>query len=773
MPIVTTPSDNLLTNNAAPTFSGTAEPFAHVPVFDGSTQIGNPQASVDGSWAFTPASGLDDGTHLWRVRAVDAAGNRSDYTPLRTLKIDTQAPEAPVIVNPAAAAQVATRTPTFSGSAEAQATISVYEGAEQLCSISADSGGSWSCVSNVELPDGPHQVDVIARDGAGNESVAAQRSFELDATAPDPPIVTLPIDGFATTATSLTVFGTAAPDASIKILIGSEEVVNATAGNDGNWSHMFSNLAEGDYALAAKEIDSFGNRSVLSNVANVRVDRTAPTVTVDTHPPLRTNQTSAAFTLAASEPNVELECALDGSGWTPCSDAPSYDALSASTHSFKARATDGAGNLGDESTLFTWTIDLELPAAPVIDSPMDGATVTTDRPTFTGVAEESASVELFVGATPRGTATADESTGAWELTPESALGQGELVVKARATDEAGNIGEFGATQTLTVDSIAPTGQSSEIAGSAGSDGVPTFLIASDDSGATAQCKLDNGSFVSCSGHYKPAASAGAHALTVRFTDAAGNASDQVLVFSVVPSATTPPADGSPEPTLPLPKFCKVLGTNGLTSGRLKIVAATGTGREMKLSLRSSSAAVVRVDAVAGTTTLAAAPFALKSGTTKLRVKLRRAPASGTAVALAVRFYSVKREYGTARLALVADSSGLRRAPGAKSTLGSECPTVGGARVGVKFKAMRAAAGARSFTLTSQAKRPGLIAFRVHRAGVAAPVADQIVAVGAGKQKLKIKLLGSARLAAGGYKFTFDAMSAGGRTSSGRGAFIAR
>ncbi len=864
VPSVVTPPDNLLTNNAAPTFSGTAEPFAHVPVFDGSTQIGNPQASVDGSWAFTPGAGLTDGTHLWRVRAVDAAGNRSDYTSLRSLKIDTQAPAAPVVVNPAAAAKVNTRTPMFSGTAEGQATISVYEGATRLCSTSTDPAGAWNCVSTIQLLDGPHQIDVIARDGAGNESPSIQRSFELDATAPDAPTLTDPLDGFATAATSITIYGTAAPDASIRVLIGSNEVAAQTAGNDGSWSHTFSALAEGEYAFAAKEIDDFGNRSVISNVANVRIDRTAPTVAVSAQPPARTNQTNAAFTLSASEPDVDLECALDASGWLPCAAESSYSGLGAATHSFKARATDRAGNVGEDSAVITWTIDLEPPLAPVIGRPADGATVTTARPTFSGFAEAGASVEFFVGATSLGTAPANPSTGAWALTPGSALAQGSLAIKARTIDQAGNVGPFGATQTLNVDSVAPittirsaptaptsastvtiafdaddpqavfscsldsaafvpcaspletpalseathtmsvrakdavenietppksvtftidrtapVGQSSQVAGSAGSDGVPSFAIASDDPGAAARCKLDNGPFVDCSGQFKPAATVGIHALTIRFTDTAGNSGDQVLVFNVVPvttpptQPTLPPAETYREPTPPPAKACKVLGADGLTSGRLRVVTATGAGREMKLSLNSGTAAVARVDAFAGATNLASAPFAIKSGTTKLTVKLKRAPANGTKVELAVRYYSVKREYGTARLSLIANSTGLRRASGAQSTLDTRCPVVGGSSAGAKFTAMSAAAGARSFSLSSTAKRAGLIAIKVYRAGVAAPVADQLFAVGAGKQKVRIKLLGSAKLAAGGYKFTFDAIGAGGRQSSGRGAFVAR
>jgi hypothetical protein len=123
--------------------------------------------------------------------------------------------------------------------------------------------------------------------------------------------------------------------------------------------------------------------------------------------------------------------------------------------------------------------------------------------------------------------------------------------------------------------------------------------------------------------------------------------------------------------------------------------------------------------------------------------------------------------------MTVSGSALRRASGAQSTLDSECPAVGGEAAGAKFSVTTAAAGARTFSLTSRSKRAGLIALKVYRAGAAAPVADQLFAVGAGKQQVKIKLIGSAKLAAGGYKYSFDALGPGGRSSSGRGAFLAR
>ena len=251
------------------------------------------------------------------------------------------------------------------------------------------------------------------------------------------------------------------------------------------------------------------------------------------------------------------------------------------------------------------------------------------------------------------------------VTPQ--LSEAPHTLQVRAKDVAGNVELPAQSVTFIVDRTAPIGQSILITGSAGSDGIPKFEIASNEPGAVAQMrKIDNGPFVACSGQYKPETTTGIHALTIRFTDAAGNFEDQVFAFSVIPlstpsATTTTPPGNQPTPT----QVCKILGIAGSTSGRLRIVSASGAGRELKLTLSAGTAAVVRVDALAGKTPLGSAPFAVRSGSTKLSVKLNRAPAAGSTVALAVRFYTVKREFGTARLALAVKGSALRPATGAK------------------------------------------------------------------------------------------------------------
>jgi hypothetical protein len=67
---------------------------------------------------YTPESALADGTWYWRVRAVDAAGNASDWCAPETLRILTagycaEDPDQPVLLSPADSATGVSRTPVL------------------------------------------------------------------------------------------------------------------------------------------------------------------------------------------------------------------------------------------------------------------------------------------------------------------------------------------------------------------------------------------------------------------------------------------------------------------------------------------------------------------------------------------------------------------------------------------------------------------------------------------------------------------------------------
>ncbi len=75
-----------LTNDATPTFAFSSEPGAS---FECSIDSGTPSfGSCSDAGSDTPASPLADGSHTFRVRATDAAGNQA--TASRDFTVDTQ-----------------------------------------------------------------------------------------------------------------------------------------------------------------------------------------------------------------------------------------------------------------------------------------------------------------------------------------------------------------------------------------------------------------------------------------------------------------------------------------------------------------------------------------------------------------------------------------------------------------------------------------------------------------------------------------------------------
>ncbi|MBI3074199.1 MAG: PQQ-binding-like beta-propeller repeat protein [Deltaproteobacteria bacterium] len=80
-------TDNI-TGDTTPTFIGTTEANATVRLYSGSVLVGTTNADGVGAYAVT-ASTLEEGDHLFSVRAVDRAGNESLASPALSVAIDS------------------------------------------------------------------------------------------------------------------------------------------------------------------------------------------------------------------------------------------------------------------------------------------------------------------------------------------------------------------------------------------------------------------------------------------------------------------------------------------------------------------------------------------------------------------------------------------------------------------------------------------------------------------------------------------------------------
>ena len=139
--IDTTAPDTTLTLIASPTNDNT-------PTFTFSGGGTSFECRVDGGTfaactsPFTTGT-LSDGTHTFDVRAKNAAGTVDPTPGTQTFIVDTAAPGAPAFTAPADNALFGIGSVTFTGTAEAGATVQLREGATLRGSGTATSG-TWS-----------------------------------------------------------------------------------------------------------------------------------------------------------------------------------------------------------------------------------------------------------------------------------------------------------------------------------------------------------------------------------------------------------------------------------------------------------------------------------------------------------------------------------------------------------------------------------------------------------------------------------------------------
>ncbi len=600
-----------ITNDNTLTLTGTAEANSTVKVFDGATLLGSATANGTGAWSFTTAA-LANGAHSLTATATDAAGNTGVASAALGVTIDTTAPVAPSIASFSTDSGTVgdgitnDNTLTLTGTAEANSTVKVFDGATLLGSATADGTGAWS-YTTAALANGAHSLTATATDAAGNTGVAsAALSVTIDTTAPvAPSIASFSTDSGTvgddiTNDNTLTLTGTAEANSTVKVFDGATLLGSATANGTGAWSFTTAALANGAHSLTATATDAAGNTGVASAALGVTIDTTAPvapsiasfSTDSGTVGDGLTNDNTLTLT-GTAEANSTVKvfdgATLLGSATANGTGAWSFTtaALANGAHSLTATATDAAGNTGAASAALSVTIDTTAPVAPSIasfstDSGTVGDGITNDNTlTLTGTAEANSTVKVFDGATLLGSVAAD-GTGAWTYTT-AALANGAHSLTATATDAAGNTGVASAALSVTVDTTAPVAPSitsfSTDSGTVG-DGITNdnTLTLTGTAEANSTVKVFDGATLLGSAtangtgawSFTTAALAnGAHSLTATATDAAGNTG--------VASAALGVTIDTHVPTVPtITSFSPDTGTVGDGITNANVLTLTGT-----------------------------------------------------------------------------------------------------------------------------------------------------------------------------------------------------
>ena len=99
------------------------------------------------------------------------------------MTVDTVAPAAPILVSDPV---VNTNHVLLSGTAEANSTITVYDGTTAVGTTTTGANGTWS-VTTVALASGAQALTATATDVAGNVSAVSQPLDPVISSAPTPP----------------------------------------------------------------------------------------------------------------------------------------------------------------------------------------------------------------------------------------------------------------------------------------------------------------------------------------------------------------------------------------------------------------------------------------------------------------------------------------------------------------------------------------------------------------------------------------------------------
>jgi len=379
------------------------------------------ECSLDDA-AFAPCAagsvtytGLAQGPHTFRLRAVDAAGNVDATPAVATFVVDTLPPEAIILSTPSSLTSSDVATFTFFENAAHSHECRLDGGAFAPCSSPASYGG---------LPSGSHVFTLRVTDSTGNvDPTPASYQWVVDRDAPDTIISSGPdpVSGFSD--------ATFAFDAS-------ESGVTYQCRIDGGAFApcaspiSYGGVSDGMHRFEVQALDALGNVDATPGVFTWVVDTLAPETTVVSGPAAFTSATDASVAFTSNDPAARFECRFDDAAFAACVSPISIAGLSDGSYVFQVRAIDSVGNLDSSPATHSWVVDTLVPDTAITGGPSGNNNPTSATFTFSS-GDPTAGFECrldHAAFTP-----CASGITYW------GLDKGDHTVRVRARDAAGNV----------------------------------------------------------------------------------------------------------------------------------------------------------------------------------------------------------------------------------------------------------------------------------------------------------------------------------------------
>ncbi len=469
-------SDSVVNTNQV-LLNGTAEANSKITVYDGNTVVGTATAGSNGTWSVTTGA-LASGSQVLTATATDAAGNTS----AKSAGLDpvigspTTPPAAGVPVITSGNHTTNDNTVTLTGTAVAGSTVTVFDGAAKLGTVTVNSSGAWN-YTTAALNDGSHSLTATDTVSGKTSAASSAATIIVDTHAPGAPVL---VGDSVVNTNQVKVSGTAEANSTITVYDGNSVVGTATAGSNGAWNFTTGALNTGSHVLTATASDAAGNTSGHSQALDPVIG--GGSTTPPTAPSGLTGVVDVGtnYFLGSTGPELKYHGAAVASGqfqdWIPISsvhlDSGGYDvAWKNSSGQFTFWTTDSQGNfqyypthgvalaansttVESYETIFHQDLNgdhtIGVPGNPSSPSTPStpgssasiGVTSLTDSSsglvTIKGTADASSQVKLFDGTTALGTVKA-AADGTWSYTSSSAVSDTVHTYTAQQLDSSGHV----------------------------------------------------------------------------------------------------------------------------------------------------------------------------------------------------------------------------------------------------------------------------------------------------------------------------------------------
>ncbi|GAA4265483.1 beta strand repeat-containing protein [Frondihabitans peucedani] len=482
----------------APTSTITvAGPAARIDVTVTGTAAPGAPVAIDLGSGLT-ATATADGTGVWTADFAQLPVGRYTIAASQTVNGTVSVPvtsdftivagDPVVVLSPADGGRVTVADSAarvdlpVSGTAEANADISVDLGGGLTATTTAASDGRWS-TTVADVPVGAYTVSVTQQVG-GTTSDAVTSRVTVVPGAPlaitDPTAdARIPVAAAGLT-TDVAVTGTAQPGASIALSIAGAPRGTATADGSGEWTVTVADLGTGSYTASATQTVGGTTSGAVTRPFQVVV---GAAVVIDSpstgavYPVARDTSTTSVTVTGTAEPRATVVAQLPGgiAATTTAADDGSYSlTLQDVPTGSQTISVKQTVNGTTSPTAATVTVTVRAAAPIVLSAPEPGVDVVVGAAGATatvpvaGTAEPGASVTIDLGGGLTATAQAGP-TGSWSTVVED-VPVGDHTISV--TQLVGGAPTMPVTQDLTVRVAAPVAIQSPADGSS----LPVALI---------------------------------------------------------------------------------------------------------------------------------------------------------------------------------------------------------------------------------------------------------------------------------------------------------